>query len=662
MIGKRLNDRYKIIRTIGSGGMANVYLAHDMILNRDVAVKMLRLDYVGDGDMLKRFQREAQSATSLAHPNIVSMYDVGDEDDYYYLVMEYVEGMTLKEYIKEFSPVSLDDAVKIMSQLTSAISHAHHNGIIHRDIKPQNILIDRDGTVKITDFGIAMALSATAMTQTNSVMGTVHYLSPEQARGGTASKKSDIYSLGIVMYEMITGRLPFEGESAISIALKHLQSELPHPSSYISNLPQSVENVILKSTAKDEFYRYRSADEMYDDLKTVLDISRENEPIFTVEPDLDATMAIPAIKNKLPLEEMQQTKPLEAQKTVVSPPVKEKEKKKRRKWPWITALVILFLLGTAGVMAAMGMFGPERIQVPDVVGEALEDAETIIEESGLTVGEITYESNDEVPEETVLRSSPKATRTLEEGEPVNLVVSSGKESVEVDGYIGRNFDNTEQLIREAGFENIVEEEEYNEAPAGTIIDQDPEEGEMVIPSETEFTVTISRGPQMAGVPDLTGLTEEELQAFEEESGLTVSVTREEYSDEIAAGGVISQNPEPGTELPIGGQVTVVVSRGAEPAPVNNVVVPVVIEYAQPEEPAEGEDPPEVPGDPEPQTITIYIADRDRTMDEPSEEFTITETVERTLRLVIEQGQTGSYRIERNGEVILEDSISYEENQ
>src|SRR3954447_6460663 len=274
MIGKRLSGRYKILDMIGGGGMANVYLAHDMILDRDVAVKMLRLDFANDEEFIRRFRREAQSATSLAHPNIVNIYDVGEENDLYFIVMEYVEGQTLKQYIQQNSPIQVEETIEIMEQLTSAISHAHQNHIVHRDIKPQNILVDRFSNVKITDFGIAMALSATSITQTNSVLGSVHYLSPEQARGGMANKKSDIYSLGIVMFELLTGRLPFSGESAVSIALKHLQSETPSPRRWNPAIPQSVENIILKATAKDSFHRYSSVEEMEQDINTALDPER----------------------------------------------------------------------------------------------------------------------------------------------------------------------------------------------------------------------------------------------------------------------------------------------------------------------------------------------------------------------------------------------------
>lgn len=297
IIGKRISDRYKIISMIGGGGMANVYLARDIILDRDVAIKILRLDFANEQEFIHRFQREAQSATSLNHPNIVNIYDVGEEDDIYYIVMEYVDGMTLKQYIQQYHPISVEKALDIMQQLVSAISHAHEHQIIHRDIKPQNILIDHDGIVKITDFGIAMALSATSITQTNSVLGSVHYLSPEQARGGMATRKSDIYSLGIVMFELLTGRLPFSGESAVSIALKHLQTETPSLKRWNPDIPQSVENIVLKATSKDPFQRFETVDEMGESIRTALDPNRINEPKFVIPEDHEATKAIPIITN-----------------------------------------------------------------------------------------------------------------------------------------------------------------------------------------------------------------------------------------------------------------------------------------------------------------------------------------------------------------------------
>src|SRR3954471_13050517 len=345
MIGKRINGRYKVLDMVGGGGMDNVYLAHDMILDRDVAVKVLRLDFANDEELIRRFQREAQSATSLVHQNIVSIYDVGEEgDSVYYIVMEYVEGQTLKQYIQQHSPIPVSKALSIMEQLTSAITHAHQNHIIHRDIKPQNILMDQNGNVKITDFGIAMALSATSITQTNSVLGSVHYLSPEQARGGVANHKSDIYSLGIVMFELLTGRLPFSGESAVSIALKHLQSEIPSLRRWNATVPQSVENIVLKATAKDPFHRYASVQEVEEDLRTALDPERINEAKFVIPVDDEATKAIPVITNDRPLKNLDETLVHSQTKSMGADDSskKGKEKKKRKKWPII--LITTFLV------------------------------------------------------------------------------------------------------------------------------------------------------------------------------------------------------------------------------------------------------------------------------------------------------------------------------
>ncbi|MGA9225367.1 MAG: Stk1 family PASTA domain-containing Ser/Thr kinase, partial [Mesobacillus sp.] len=443
IIGKRISGRYKILDMIGGGGMANVYLAHDMILDRDVAVKMLRLDFANDEEFIRRFHREAQSATSLAHPNIVSIYDVGEEDGLYYIVMEYVDGQTLKQYIQQHAPVPVQDALDIMKQLTSAISHAHNNHIVHRDIKPHNILVDSNGTVKITDFGIAMALSATSITQTNSVLGSVHYLSPEQARGGMANKKSDIYSIGIVMFELLTGRLPFSGESAVSIALKHLQSETPSLKRWNPQIPQSVENIVLKATAKDPFHRYDNVDEMEDDLRTALDASRLNEGRFFIPVDDEATKAIPIITNERPFQNMDETivrkeQPVPTDKTNQPKP----DKKKSKKWPIILTLLFLLIAGAGIVAVTMGpdLFGPKEVEVPEVSGMELEEAVAELMTAGFTIGEQKEISDEEVEEGLIIKTNPKAGKMIKEGNEIDLYISSGKEELELSDYRGRLFD------------------------------------------------------------------------------------------------------------------------------------------------------------------------------------------------------------------------------
>ena len=277
--GSKINDRYQIIKTLGEGGMANVYLAHDTILDRNVAVKVLRGDLASDEKFVRRFQREALSASSLSHPNIVEMYDVGEDDGQYYIVMEYVDGKTLKQVLKSRGHLSITEVVDIMLQLTDGMAHAHDAYIIHRDIKPQNIMILSNGMIKITDFGVATALNSTQLTQTNSVMGTVHYLPPEQAQGKGSTIKSDIYSMGIMMYELLTGLVPYKGDNAVEIALKHLKEPLPSVRKTNPAIPQSIENVIIRATAKNPKNRYTDAREMHEDLKTALDESRKDEKI-----------------------------------------------------------------------------------------------------------------------------------------------------------------------------------------------------------------------------------------------------------------------------------------------------------------------------------------------------------------------------------------------
>ena len=294
--GQKINNRYEIIKSIGEGGMANVYLANDKILDRKVAVKVLRGDLSSDEKFIRRFQREALSVSNLSHPNIVEVYDVGEEDGEYYIVMEYIDGKTLKQLLKKREYLTLTEVIDIMTQLTDGIAHAHESYIIHRDIKPQNIMIEDDGRIKITDFGIAMALNATQLTQTNSVMGSVHYLPPEQASGKGATVKSDIYSMGILMYELLTGTVPFKGDNAVEIALKHMKDKIPSIRKQDPSIPQSVENILLKATAKNPRNRYDSAKEMHEDLLHCLEEEHANDKKITFEypeNDFDDTSQIP---------------------------------------------------------------------------------------------------------------------------------------------------------------------------------------------------------------------------------------------------------------------------------------------------------------------------------------------------------------------------------
>ncbi|WP_033543696.1 Stk1 family PASTA domain-containing Ser/Thr kinase [Planococcus sp. CAU13] len=656
LIGRNINGRYKILKLIGGGGMSNVYLAHDMILDRDIAIKILRYDFSNEEELRRRFQREALSTTSLAHPNIVNIFDVGEDGSMPYLVMEYVPGKTLKEYIIEHSPLQPERAVKIMKQLASALAHAHHNQIVHRDIKPQNILMDADGNVKITDFGIAMALSATSYTQTNSVLGTVHYLSPEQARGGNATKKSDIYSLGIVMYELLTGRLPFSGESAVSIALKHLQTETPSLREIVPTIPQSLENVVLKATAKNAQHRYQSADEMDEDLSTVLLPERLNEPKFRAPIDEDATRAMPAIKDSSPYisaeETITNTAPVKKnaktdKQQVPPPPVKDKKKK----WPWIVgALLFLVIAGLTVALAFPDLFGPQQVTVPDVAGMERDEAVEELQAAGFVIGEEQERYSEEVEEGAVIRTIPEAGKLRSKESEIQLFLSLGKESAQLADYVGRDIEQTMELV-ESKFLDVTQTERFSDEPAGTILEQNPEAGSEIIPSETKLEFIVSKGKDMRTVADLSGYDEAALSEYARSTGFHINIVGEETSSEVAAGTVLSQTPAANSELEAGAEIDVVLSSGRPEMPQKTYIHTVTIPY-EPETPAEeGEEPVE-------QLVQIYIQDETRTMAEPVEEFTITEDTEHRIQLQIAEGNQAVYRIFRDNRVIDEETIEY----
>lgn len=646
LIGKRISGRYKLEKHIGGGGMSNVYQAHDMILDRDVAIKILRYDFSNEEDLHRRFQREALSVTSLTHDNIVTIYDVGEDGDIHYIVMEHVKGQTLKEYIADNAPVQPAKAVTIMKQLLSAIEHAHEHHIVHRDIKPQNILLDEEGNVKVTDFGIAMALSATSFTQTNSVLGTVHYLSPEQARGGTATRKSDIYALGIVLFELLTGQLPFKGESAVSIALKHLQAETPSVRAINAAIPQSLENVVLRATAKKPEDRYVSVKEMHAHIARSLDTDYLNEPKYVPSVDDDATKVMPVIKQPIPLDEIQETRKLEDRKPKVDPapaPVKKKSKKGK-----IIALIIgaLLLIGLIVVLAFTGMFRPAKIEVPDVVGMTLEEATEELEATGFVIGEVREQYSEEVEEGQVIRTTPEAGRMRDPETEINLYVSQGPETIEVNDYVGRSIEQVRPLVADS-FQSVTENEEFSDEPIGTIIAQQPEAGEEVNALETELILTVSKGPETRELLDLRGYNARALEDYAASSGFVINSSARENSSEVPAGEVIRQSPEPGTMLKPGSEVAVVISDGPAAAATKLYIVSIEIPY----EVEEGQEQVE-------QSVRIFVQDRTRTLAEPIEEFTITEDATRRLQLEIVEGAQGAYRIEVDNVVVAQETIDY----
>lgn len=506
MIGQQLGGRYEIMRRIGSGGMALVYKAHDILLNRYVAVKILRQQYVNDEEFIRRFRREAQSAASLSHPNIVSIYDVGQELEVHYIVMEYVEGVTLNDVIKERAPLQVEEAVHYASQICDALDHAHTNQIIHRDIKPHNILIGKNGRVKVTDFGIARATSSSSITQTGSVVGSVHYFSPEHAKGMTTGAKSDLYSLGIVLYQMLTAKLPFIGDSPISVALKHLQETIVEPRKVNPLIPQSVENIILKAVRKNQAERYQSAKEMLNDLDMSLTALRRIEAKLVFvnidEHDDEKTKVIPAIRANTNNNYM--------------PFADAVEEESRRNY-WIGPLIwIIIFVVTIGVLwyVVLPMIKTnvitKDVDIPNVVDMKLLDAEALIKKAGLSYTE-NYQVSTIKPKDTVLRQNPSGMK-VKEGSTIALFISNGVEKAKVPNYMTRKFADVLDELENAGLNEqtqIKQIHKFLPDEKDTIVLQDPKEGDEYDPATVIYTFTISDGSEKIKMPDLTGKTKQE---------------------------------------------------------------------------------------------------------------------------------------------------------
>ncbi|MHC5252982.1 Stk1 family PASTA domain-containing Ser/Thr kinase [Listeria kieliensis] len=671
MIGKRLNGRYKILSPIGGGGMANVFLAHDMILNRDVAVKILRIDLTDESNLIRRFQREAQSATSLDHPNIVSIYDVGDENDLHYIVMEYVDGMDLKRYIQENHPISFEKAVDIMRQIVSAVSAAHEHHIIHRDLKPQNILIDQKGVVKITDFGIAMALSETSITQTNSLLGSVHYLSPEQARGGMATQKSDVYSLGIVMYELLSGEVPYDGESAVSIAIKHLQAQIPSVRQTNPDIPQSLENIIIRATAKDPFARYQSAEEMEADLRTCLDPSRLNEPKYILKADDGDTKTVPIIPSKMMAGNLDETLvPENAEKQaeqIVSdekvlaekedPKQSKKKKSKKKKAFWIILVIILLFAGLITTLWALGR-EPDDLTMPNVVGKTEAEALSILQKDGFSIGRTVERNSDSVKEGRVISSDPKAGEEKAKGTKVTLYISIGSKKISMEDYRDESYEETKETLEEQGFKSISKNEEYSSSvEAGKIISQDPSAGTEVIAKETSVKFTVSKGAPPITLKDLRGYNQRALDDYASSNGITIKST-EEYSDSVEKGQVISQSPTAGSSVNSGATVNVILSKGPKEKQVKKVTKTLQIPYRGNEGNSDSDSDEEESASPESEHIVIYIEDKNHSMSSPYREMDITKNETVSISFEIEEGSSASYKVLNNGSVVSEETVAY----
>ena len=461
--GQKINDRYEIDRLIGEGGMANVYLAHDSILNREVAVKVLRGDLAGDEKFVRRFQREALSASSLSHPNFVEIYDVGEDDGNFYIVMEYIEGKTLKQLIKKRGVLTLSETMDILLQLLDALSSAHDSYIIHRDIKPQNIMIKESGLVKITDFGIGMAINSAGLTQTNSVMGSVHYLPPEQASGKGSTIRSDIYSLGILMFEMLTGKMPFRGDTAVEIALKHMKEKLPSVKKLNPVIPQSVENIILKAAAKNPKNRYHDVREMADDIKTCLDEERQEEEkiVFKYpETDFSDTKKMNTIKEKEEKKQIKEEKPVVKQ--IKQEPEKE-EKGSKIRLIIIGAILFVATLAFLFVIVFLPKLTEDKeVKVPDVYGMEISSAESLLKEKSFKITSLE-KASDEVDENLLIETKPSKNRYVKEGSTVTIYYSIGTTKLELEDYVDKNVYEIKAKLELYGIKVVVEEKEVEDS-------------------------------------------------------------------------------------------------------------------------------------------------------------------------------------------------------
>lgn len=547
-MAKIIAERYELLELIGQGGMADVYLAQDIILNRTIAIKILRTSLAKDPIYVTRFQREASAAAALSHRNIVEIYDVGEDEDKYYIVMEYVPGTTLKELILKRGAVHYIEAIDIMKQIVSGIAKAHQLGIIHRDLKPQNILVTDSGVAKIADFGIASMQSLAQVTQTDVIMGSLHYLAPELARGEKATAQSDVYALGIVFYELLRGEVPFNGESPVNIALKHMQEDLPSLLDFNPSIPQSVENIVIKATAKNLNDRYQSAAEMLDDINTCLDRSNEEKLVFSYDSDDEPTIVVDPrtafSSNDTSEVKTREEKPVEEEENdnFFKRFVKEIKGLSTRSKVIIGAVTALVILGIAFVIYLNT--GSDANLMPDLAGRTVDEARELLDDYGVTISDnIVEELSDEYDKGEIIETDPKAGTSIKEGDVISLTVSSGKYIV-LEDYVGMTQSEAEKAIADLSDDveiEVVIEEEVSSSPRGEVIDQDKDSGTKLDPNDESnltITLTVSKGDYIV-VGNYIGMSQSEAEAALKKLGFTVTIETEE--SEEAKGTVIDQS-------------------------------------------------------------------------------------------------------------------------
>jgi len=547
-----LSGRYRVLRKIGGGGMADVYLCEDLTLGRRVALKVMLSRFIDDPNFVERFRREAKAAAGLNHANLVSIYDWGEVDGTYFIVMEYVEGETLKDLVRRRGRLSGSEAVRISLQLLAALEFAHRTGIVHRDVKPQNVMLDRDGNAKVTDFGIARA-GDSGMTEAGSILGTAQYLAPEQAKGQRVDERSDLYSVGIVLYEMLTGTVPFKGDSAVTVALKHVNEMAAEPAQLVPGMPYALNQIVLKAIAKDPEQRYQTAEQFARDLRS----AQEGGPVAAAafDPGAEATrlMSAGAVAG--------------ATSVMTGGPLDQTTGDrggKRRRWPWVLLIILLLLVIAAAAYGLVRAMGAGGVVVPTLVGQKQAAALIKLEDAGFKVGSVQEEYSDKYDEGLVSRQAPVGGTKLREGETVDIWVSKGSETVTLDDFKGWTPAAVQDWLDQNGLRPFEKSGKSGAVAPGKVFKQDPPAGSPVKRGDA-ITYWVSSGRPQAIVPPLTGLTEAEARAALDGVGLNLGAVTPEVSAIVPTGQVIRQDPAAGVVVAKGSAVGIVVSSGS-PSP------------------------------------------------------------------------------------------------
>ncbi|WP_426704664.1 Stk1 family PASTA domain-containing Ser/Thr kinase [Staphylococcus shinii] len=684
MIGKIINERYKVTKQLGGGGMSRVYLAEDSILKRSVAIKAIRIPSGEKDEAIKRFEREVHNLTQLSHNNIVNVFDVTEDDENFYLVMEYIEGLTLSEFIQKNHPLDVDIILNFINQIINGIKHAHDTKIVHRDIKPQNILVDKNQTLKILDFGIAKALSETTMTETNHVLGTVQYLSPEQARGDITDNGTDIYSMGVVLYEMLIGKPPFSGETAVSIAIKHIQDPMPNVTDERSDIRQALSNVVLKATEKDKMERYQSVREMQNDLETVMSDERVSEDRY--QSSITNTKTVPINKSEIANQTREEDKGKSISETMQIPIVNQqqfqsseehiyavprKKRSKKKKFLY-TLIIVLLLFGLFGFMA-MGMFGNKYLETPDLTGKTEKEAEHILKENKLQMGKTTREYSDKYPENKIIKTKPEQGERLEQNSKVDIVMSKGPQLAEMPSLYGMSKSEAISKLEDLGIKDSKVKQAYSKqnVAKGLIESQNISPGDKVKVNDSNIELIESLGIKQVYVDDYENKSFKTAKEALESKGFKVEVSEEKNDDKVKKDDVISQSPK-GEEVDEGSTISFVVSKGKEESKDDSK------DKAEDKDDKDDKDKDDskdeeaatkeytetyqvqyTGDDDESQEVKVYIRDKDDQGSSAAQTFKIKENKTIKIPMTIEKGKTAGFTVRVDDKVVADKDIPYD---